>query len=105
MEKKIIYTEYAPDKKFLWLHNKNNELVLEGFGPKGWTPINSIPEQEISVETIVDELVKTKLLETEKFTPVKITLPTLDAGCSKRQLLETVEKLKNALIEAGIIEL
>ena len=35
MEKKIMYTENAPDKKFLWLHTKNNNLVLEVFGNYG----------------------------------------------------------------------
>lgn len=105
MEKKIIYTEYTPDKKFLWLHSKNGELILEGFGPKGWSPINATPQQEISIEDIVKEVKKNQTEETKKSTPVKLTLPTLDAGCSKRQLLETIEKLKNALVEAGIVEL
>ena len=41
MEKKIIYTENAPDKKFLWLHTKNNNLVLEVFGNHGWESVGN----------------------------------------------------------------
>lgn len=105
MEKKILHTEYAPDKKFLWLHSKNNELILEGFGPKGWTPINVIPQQEVSIEDILKEVKIQELSDSKKTTPIKLNLPLLDAGCSKKQLIETVEKLKNALLEAGIIEI
>ena len=39
MEKKIIFSETMPDKKFLWLHTKNHNLVLEVFGNKGWEAI------------------------------------------------------------------
>lgn len=105
MEKKIIYTEYTPDKKFLWLHSKNGELILEGFGSKGWTPINATPQQEVSIEDIVKEVKKSQTVETKKYIPVKLNLPILDAGCSKKQLIETIEKLKNALAKAGIVEL
>ena len=39
MEKKIIYTENVPDKKFLWLHHKDGDLILEGFGNNGWESV------------------------------------------------------------------
>jgi hypothetical protein len=104
MEKKILYTEYAPDKKFLWLHSKNNELILEGFGPKGWTPINIVPQQEVSIEDILKEVKKQHSDDSKKITPIKLNLPLLDTGCSKKQLIETIEKLKNALAKAGIVE-
>ena len=39
MEKKIMYTENVPDKKFLWLHTKNGNLILEVFGNHGWESI------------------------------------------------------------------
>ena len=108
MEKKIMYTENAPEKKFLWLHHKNGDLVLEGFGNNGWESVgkeNSVVEQKetINKEELIAEI--TAVVKPEKVTAIKISLPKLTEDCSKKELIRTIERLKNALVKAGIIEI
>ena len=53
MEKKIMYTENVPEKKFLWLHHKDGDLVLEGFGNNGWELVgneNPVVEQRKTIK-------------------------------------------------------
>ena len=108
MEKKIMYTENAPEKKFLWLHHKNGDLVLEGFGNNGWESVgkeNSIIEQKetINKEELIAEI--TELVKPKKAIAIKMSLPKLTEDCSKKELIRTIERLKNALVKAGIIEI
>ena len=108
MEKKIMYTENAPDKKFLWLHHKNGDLVLEGFGNNGWKLVgkeNPVAEQKdtINKEELIAEI--TAVVKSEKATATKMSLPKLTEDCSKKELIRTIERLKNALVKAGIIEI
>ena len=108
MEKKIMYTENAPEKKFLWLHHKDGNLILEGFGNNGWESVgkeNPIIEQKetINKEELIAEI--TAVVNPKKATAIKMSLPKLTEDCSKKELIRTVEKLKNVLVKAGIIEI
>lgn len=108
MEKKIMYTENVPEKKFLWLHHKDGDLVLEGFGNNGWESVgkeNPIVEQKepINKEELIAEI--TTAVKLKKDTAIKMSFPKLTEDCSKKELIRTIEKLKNALVKAGIIEI
>lgn len=108
MEKKIMYTENTPDKKFLWLHHKNGDLVLEGFGNNGWESVgkeNPVVEQKktINKEELIAEIITA--VKPERIKAIKMSFPKLTEDCSKKELIRTIEKLKNALIKAGIIEI
>ena len=108
MEKKIMYTENMPDKKFLWLHHKDGDFVLEGFGNNGWESVgkeNLVIEQKetINKEELIAEI--TAVVKPEKATAIKMSLPKLTEDCSKKELIRTIERLKNALVKAGIIEI
>lgn len=39
MEKKIIFTPVEPNRNLLWLHYREDHLVLERFGSNGWESI------------------------------------------------------------------
>lgn len=101
MEKKIMYTENVPEKKFLWLHHKDGDLVLESFSNNGWESVGK--ETSINTEEIMANV--TKLLKSKKQKAIKINLPKLTENCSKKELLSTIDKLTNALIKTGIIEI
>ena len=108
MEKKIMYTENTPDKKFLWLHHKNGNLVLEGFGNNGWESVGKegpVVEQKetINKEKLIAEI--TAVVKPERTTAIKMSLPKLTEDCSKKELIRTIERLKNVLVKAGIIEI
>ena len=108
MEKKIMYTENVPEKKFLWLHDKDGDLVLEGFGNNGWESVgkkNPVVEQKevINKEELIAEI--TAVVKPEQTTAIKMSLPKLSEDCSKKELIRTIERLKNALVKAGIIEI
>ena len=103
MEKKIMYTENAPDKKFLWLHTKNNNLVLEVFGNKGWETVG-----DDSIKDVIDELIKEnkelhKQLKVPS--PIQVKIPKLTEDCSKKELLEVISRLINILVQTKIIKL
>ena len=101
MEKKIMYTENVPEKKFLWLHHKDGDLVLESFSNNVWESVGK--ETSINTEEIMANV--TKLLKSKKQKAIKINLPKLTENCSKKELLSTIDKLTNALIKTGIIEI
>lgn len=49
MEKKIIFTPVEPNRNLLWLHYKEDHLVLERFGSNGWESVGDtdhITEEE-----------------------------------------------------------
>lgn len=73
MEKKIMYTENAPEKKFLWLHHKDGDLVLEGFGNNGWESVgkNTTPDIKEITSTILKEI------KSSKHEAIKVSLPKL----------------------------
>ena len=101
MEKKIMYTENVPDKKFLWLHHKDGDLVLEDFGNNGWESVGK--ETSINTEEIMANVAE--LIKSQKQKAVKINLPKLTENCSKKELLSTIDKLTKALVKTGIIEI
>lgn len=102
MEKKIVFSKTMPDKRFLWLHTKNNNLVLEVFGNKGWEAIGND-----SVADMVNKLVKEnqelcKQLKAQ--TPIQVKLPKLTEDCSKKELLEVISSLIDSLVQANVIK-
>lgn len=101
MEKKIMYTENIPEKKFLWLHHKDGDLILEGFGNNGWESVGK--KSAINKEELMAEIDKKNT--SQKTKAIKVTLPKLTESCTKKEMISTIDKLKNALVKAGIIEL
>ena len=102
MEKKIIFSETMPDKKFLWLHTKNHNLILEVFGNKGWEAIG-----DDSIVDMVNKLAKEnqelrKQLKVQ--TPIQVKLPKLTEDCSKKELLEVISSLIDSLVQANVIK-
>lgn len=102
MEKKIVFSKTMPDKRFLWLHTKNNNLVLEVFGNKGWEAIGND-----SVVDMINKLVKenqelSKQLKAQA--PIQVKLPKLTEDCSKKELLEVISSLIDSLVQANIIK-
>lgn len=50
MEKKIIFTPVEPNRNLLWLHYREDHLVLERFGSNGWESVGDtdhITEEEL----------------------------------------------------------
>ena len=47
MKQEIIRSEYEPEKKFLWLHTKDGNLVLEAFGDQGWESVGNEADNSI----------------------------------------------------------
>lgn len=102
MEKKIVFSKTMPDKRFLWLHTKNNNLVLEVFGNKGWEAIGND-----SVIDMINKLVKEnqelrKQLKVQA--PIQVKLPKLTEDCSKKELLEVISSLIDSLVQANVIK-
>ena len=102
MEKKIVFSETMPDKKFLWLHTKNHNLVLEVFGNKGWEAIG-----DDSITYRINKLIKEnqelrKQLKAQ--VPIQVKLPKLTEDCSKKELLKVISNLINSLVQAKIIK-
>lgn len=101
MEKKIMYTECEPEKKFLWLHTKNNNLVLEVFGNNGWeTVCNEMQEAKI-IESLMLEI---KDIKEAKQTVVNVAIPELTDKSTKKEFIAAFNVLKNALVKANIIK-
>ena len=102
MEKKIVFSETMPDKKFLWLHTKNHNLVLEVFGNKGWEAIG-----DDSITYRINKLIKEnqelrKQLKVQ--VPIQVKLPKLTEDCSKKELLEVISSLIDSLVQANVIK-
>ena len=102
MEKKIVFSKTMPDKRFLWLHTKNNNLVLEVFGNKGWEAIGND-----SVADMINKLAKenqelSKQLKVQA--PIQVKLPKLTEDCSKKELLEVISSLIDSLVQANVIK-
>ena len=57
MEKKIVFTTVEPNKNLLWLHYKNDQLVLQRFGSNGWEDISN---SDHITQTELMELLKDK---------------------------------------------
>lgn len=101
MKKEIMYTESAPEKKYLWLHYKNGNLVLEAFGNKGWESVGDDSKSE-AVNDVLKEVENIKKDSNKK--AIKVDLPKLTEKSSKQALLSTIETLTKVLVKAGIIE-
>lgn len=102
MEKKIVFSKTMPDKRFLWLHTKNNNLVLEVFGNKGWEAIGND-----SMADMINKLTKEnqelyKQLKAQA--PVQVKLSKLTEDCSKKELLEVISSLIDSLVQANVIK-
>ena len=103
MEKKIVFSKTMPDKRFLWLHTKNNNLVLEVFGNKGWEAIGNDSMADMINKLAKENQELRKQLKVQA--PIQVKLPKLTENWSKKDLLLTIEKLKNVLIKTGIIKI
>ena len=102
MEKKIVFSETMPDKKFLWLHTKNNNLVLEVFGNKGWEAIGNDSMADMINKLAKENQELRKQLKVQA--PIQVKLPKLTENCSKKELLEVISSLIDSLVQANVIK-
>ena len=102
MEKKIIYTENAPDKKFLWLHTKNNNLVLEVFGNHGWESVGNENDNTELLKIIKNLSEKVDKLETIKQVSTKLT--KIREDCSKQEMISAIININKVLINSGLVK-
>lgn len=102
MEKKIMYTENAPDKKFLWLHTKNSNLVLEVFGNKGWESVSNETDNSEVLKIIKELSEKVDKLETIKQVPTKLI--KIKEDCSKQEMISAIMSINKILINSGLVK-
>ena len=102
MEKKIIYTENAPDKKFLWLHTKNGNLVLEVFGNHGWESIGDDTNNSKLLNIIKELSEKVDKLETIK--QVSTKLIKIKEDCSKQEMISAITNINKVLTNSGLVK-
>ena len=102
MEKKIMYTENAPDKKFLWLHTKNNNLVLEVFGNHGWESIGDDTNNSKLLNIIKELSEKVDKLETIKQISTKFI--KIKEDCSKQEMISAIININKVLINSGLVK-
>lgn len=102
MEKKIMYTENAPDKKFLWLHTKNGNLVLEVFGNHGWESISDETDNSELLKTIKELSERVTKLETIK--QVSTKLIKIREDCSKQEMISAIMNINKILINSGLVK-
>ena len=102
MEKKIVFSKTMPDKRFLWLHTKNNNLVLEVFGNKGWEAIGNDSMADMINKLTKENQELRKQLKVQA--PIQVKLPKLTEDCSKKELLEVISSLIDSLVQANVIK-
>ena len=102
MEKKIIYTENVPDKKFLWLHTKNGNLVLEVFGNHGWESIGDDTNNSKLLNIIKELSEKVDKLETIKQVSTKLT--KIREDCPKQEMISAIMNINKVLINSGLVK-
>ena len=102
MEKKIMYTENAPEKKFLWLHTKNGNLVLEVFGNHGWESISDETDNSKLLKVIKELSEKITKLETIK--QVSTKLIKIKEDCSKQEMISAIMNINKVLINSGLVK-
>ena len=102
MEKKIKYTENAPDKKFLWLHTKNNNLVLEVFGNHGWESVGNENDNTELLKIIKNLSEKVAKLEAIKQVSTKLT--KIREDCSKQEMISAIININKVLINSGLVK-
>ena len=102
MEKKIVFSKTMPDKRFLWLHTKNNNLVLEVFGNKGWEAIGNDSMADMINKLARENQELCKQLKAQA--PIQVKLPKLTEDCSKKELLEVISSLIDSLVQANVIK-
>ena len=102
MEKKIMYTENAPDKKFLWLHTKNNNLVLEVFSNHGWESVSNETDNSELLKIIKELSEKIDKLETIK--QVSAKLIKIKEDCSKQEMISAIMNINKVLINSGLVK-
>lgn len=102
MEKKIMYTENAPDKKFLWLHTKNSNLVLEVFGNHGWESVGDETDNSELLK-IIKELSE-KISKLENIKQVSTKLIKIKEDCSKSEMISAIININKVLINSGLVK-
>lgn len=102
MEKKIMYTENAPDKKFLWLHTKNSNLVLEVFGNHGWEFVGD--ETDNSELLNIIKGLSEKIAKLESIKQVSTKLIKIKEDCSKSEMISAIMNINKVLINSGLVK-
>lgn len=102
MEKKIMYTENAPDKKFLWLHTKNNNLVLEVFGNHGWETVGDETDNSELLKII--KKLSEKIAKLENIKQVYTKLIKIKEDCSKQEMISAIMNINKVLINSGLVK-
>lgn len=98
MKVNIVYSQKAPNKTELWLHKKNDDMVLEVFGSKGWESVIN----DADIKSLKEAIEKIQKEETKN--TIKANVPTLSEDCSKIELINNVNTIKNVLVKAGILK-
>lgn len=102
MEKKIMYTENAPEKKFLWLHTKNGNLVLEVFGNNGWESVGDETDNSELLK-IIKELSE-RIDKLEAIKQVSTKLIKIKEDCSKQEMIAAIRNINKVLIDSGLVK-
>lgn len=102
MEKKIMYTENAPEKKFLWLHTRNGNLVLEVFGNHGWETVGDETDNSELLKIIKELSERVTKLETIK--QVSTKLIKIREDCSKQEMISAIMNINKVLINSGLVK-
>ena len=97
-----MYTENTPEKKFLWLHTKNDNLVLEVFGNHGWESIGDEVDNSELLKTIKELSERVNKLETIKQVSTKLT--KIREDCSKQEMISAIMNINKVLINSGLVK-
>ena len=97
-----MYTENAPEKKFLWLHTKNGNLVLEVFGNHGWESVGNEADNSELLKIIKELSEKVAKLETVKQVSTKLT--KIKEDCSKQEMISAIMNINKVLINSGLVK-
>lgn len=102
MKQEIIRSEYEPEKKFLWLHTKDSNLVLEAFGDQGWESVGNEADNTALLKIIEAQNKKIEELTTIK--AVETQLTEIKKDCSKQEMISAIININKVLINSGLVK-
>ena len=102
MKQEIIRSEYEPEKKFLWLHTKDGNLVLEAFGDQGWESVGNEVDNTALLKIIEAQNKKIEELATIK--AVETQLTEIKKDCSKQEMISAIININKVLINSGLVK-
>ena len=102
MKQEIIRSEYEPEKKFLWLHTKDGNLVLEAFGDQGWESVGNEIDNTALLKIIEAQNKKIEELTTIK--AVETQLTEIKKDCYKQEMISSIINNKKVLIHSGLVK-